>query len=537
MKKISKTNLLLIAVLIFSFLIRFWRLDSNPTGFFCDEALMGIDALSILKTGKDHHGEFFPLFFKGFNYDNTSPYQVYLTVPFVGLFGLNERAVRLTPIFWSTIELLIFYLVLTHFIPKSIALLGTLLLSLSPWHFHISRLNMGDYYSWTFLTLTSYLFFIKAFKERRMGYFALSALFFGLTTYSYTPSRLITPIVFGLTILLLFFKKYFKVAFLMIFLYVIVLIPFIHFHLTDPHSLQRIKDTMGIDIENQPVQNQLHTARLNHFWKKYFLHYSDTFLFQKGDTDFPGQFIRRHSIAGLGLLYPYQKILIIVGIVWSIIEIIKKKKIELTFVFFLLFLFPIADSLTNDGTPFATRSYLGVLPFHILIAFGLWSIFQILSKLSTSYKYWAKMIFVFSLVIAIFLSALNLLQRFRENPRTTSDFWGWQYGSREIMKYFLSIKDQYDELYMSGEFNSGEIFLKFYDPKSTCQEKCKMGDLWRDPQIYNSSRRQLFSLSPEYLNNSGFKNRFLVEKTLNYPNGKVAFLIGKIVPIGKVDTK
>lgn len=528
MKNFLKKNVFLLLILFFSFTTRFWQLDRNPAGFFCDEASTGYDALTIIKTGRDHHGDFLPLFFKGFNFDNVSPYQVYFTVPFVASLGLNEKAVRLTPVFWSIIELLIFYLVLIQFIPKPFALLGTLLLSLSPWHFHISRLNMGDYYSWTLFTLTSYLFFIKAFGKKRIRYFALSALFFGLTTYSYTPSRLTTPIVFGLIIPLLLFKKYFKVAFLMIFLYVIVLIPFIHFHLTDPHSLQRIKDTMGIDIKNQPIQNQLQANRLNYFLKKYLLHYSNTFLFKKGDTDFPGQFIRRHSIAGLGLLYPYQKILIIAGIIWLIVEIIKKKRIELLFVFFLLFLFPAADSLTNDGTPFATRSYLGVLPFHLLTAFGLWGIFQILLRLSTSYKYWAKMIFAFSLVIIIFLSALNLFQRFRENPRTTSDFWGWQYGPREIMKYFLSVKGQYDDLYMSGEFNAGEIFLKFYDPKNTCQGKCQLGDFWRGPQIYNPQRRQLFSLSPEYLSNSVFKNQFLIKKTIYYPDGKSAFLIGEI---------
>jgi 4-amino-4-deoxy-L-arabinose transferase-like glycosyltransferase len=528
MKRFFCANFLLILILLFSFLIRYWQLGINPAGFFCDEASMGVDALSILKTGRDHHGELFPLFFKGFNYDNTSPYQVYLTVPFIGLFGLNEKSVRLAPVFWSTIELLIFYLLLVQFIPKNFALLGTFLLSISPWHFHISRINMGDYYTWTLLTLLSYFFLVKAFKTEKLSLFSLSAVFFGLATYSYTPARLTTPLLFGLTILLLIFKKYLKVAFLMVLFYSLVLIPFIHFHLTDPHSLQRIRDTMGIDIKNQRLLNQPQENRLTHFTQKYLLHYSNLFLFQKGDTDFPGQFIRRHSISGLGLLYPYQKWLIIIGLLWLVNEIFRRKRSEVLYVFFLLFLFPVADSLTNDGTPFATRSYLGVLPFNLLIAFGFFEIFQAISKLSTPVKKMAgfSLVLIFSLLIS--QSAVQLFRHFNENPLTTSDYWGWQYGPRDTMKYFLSVKDNYDDLYLSGEFNGAEIFPKFYDPKNRCQEKCKIGDFWREPAIYNSQRRQLFSLSPEYLNNSAYKNNFLVKHTLYYPDGKIAFLIGEV---------
>jgi len=527
MKENAKIHWCLILILFFSFLIRRWNLDTNPAGFFCDEASMGVDALSILKTGRDHHGEFLPLFFKGFNYDNTSPFQVYLTVPVVALLGLNESAVRIVPVFWSIVELLVFFLLLKEFIPPSFALLGTFLLSISPWHFHLSRINMGDYYSWTLLTLLGYFFLVKALKQPKSFWFFLCAFFLGLGSYSYTPARLITPLIFGLAILIVLAKRCFKTAFFMVFIYTVVLIPFINFHLTDPHSFQRIKDTMGIDIKNRIVLNQPEESSSHHFLTKYVLHFPDTFLFEKGDADFPCQFIRRHSIAGLGLLYPYQKWLILTGLGWLLLRLLTKKDLRLVFILFLLLLFPIADSLTNDKTPFATRSYLGVLPFHLLIAFGFFGIYQVLLKFL---KPTLALILVFSF---FFLLALNsgtaLLQHFWINPLTTSDFWGWQYGPRDTMKYFLANKNNYDDLYLSGEFNAPEIFLKFYDPENTCQNKCQIGDFWRNPPILNPQRRQLFSLSPEYLVNSGLKSRFLVKNTLYYPNGKIAFLIGEVV--------
>lgn len=93
--------------------------------------------------------------------------------------------------------------------------------------------------------------------------------------------------------------------------------------------------------------------------------------------------------------------------------------------------------------------------------------------------------------------------------------------------YFLKEKNNYDHLYMSGEFNGGEIFIKFYDPENNCQNKCKIGDFWREPTIYNPSRRQLFSLSPEYLKNSSFEKQFSMKKIIYYPDGSPAFFIGE----------
>lgn len=531
MIRFSKITILIILLLIFSLSIKFWHLNTNPAGFFCDEALTGIDAISIMNTGKDHHSEFLPLFFKGFDYDNTGPYQVYLTIPSIGLFGLNERAIRLVPVFWSTIELLIFFLLLKEFIPKGFALIGTLLLSVSPWHFHISRINIADYYNWTLFTLTSYFFLVKAFNNKRTKCFILSSIFFGLTTYGYTPARLTTPLLFSLTLILLLLKKYYRQALLMFFVYSFILIPFIHFHLTDPHSFQRIKYTMGIDLNSINTVEKIDitkTVSSKLVINKYLQHFSRAFLFEKGDADYPGQAVTRHSITGLGLLYPYQKILIITGLIWLLLRLIKTRKFELLFIIFLLLLFPISDTLTNAPTPYATRSYLGVLPFHILIAFGVYAIFRFLLTI----KLWNnKIVKILSGAILIFLVTFStniLLVKLENNPLTTSGYWGWQYGPRDIMKYFLTVKDNYDELYMSPDYNAPEIFLKFYDPYNKCNNKCIIGDLGS----YQPSKRQLFALNQYNLNQSKLKDKFLIKKTLYYPNGDVAFLIGEVIEPG-----
>lgn len=514
---------LLFIIIVFSFIFRLNALTTNPAGFFCDEASVGYDAYHILQTGKDRHNEFLPLFFKGFNYDNVSPYHVYLTVPFIALFGLNETAVRLTPVFWSIVELIVFYLLLRNLIPNWFALIGTTLLSLSPWHFHISRINMGDFYSWTLLTLIGYYFLIRAFHNNQTKFFIFSSILFGFATYSYTPARLITPVLFFCILLILFFKKNLKFVIILGIIYTTVLIPFVYFHVTDPHSFQRIKDTMGIDIKKQSQLNN-NTISLSDITNKYISHYSATFLFEKGDADFPGQFIFRHSIPRLGLLYPYQAFFITVGLLFVTISIVKKRKIELLPIIILFLIFPLGDSLTKDKTPFATRSYLGVLPFHILIAFGVFGCYlYLLESFTYVKKIYIKKIYIGIIIILLINSFFQLITHFKAAPQYNSDFWGWQYGPKYIISYFVENESKYDKLYMIPEFNAPDIFFKFYAPNG-CR-KCGLGT---PDTVYDPNSKQLFALTPKYLLEHP-SYQFKTLKTIYYPNKNIAFQIGEVV--------
>src|SRR3989304_1484349 len=86
--------ILLILVLVLATFLRLWRLDINPPGLTPDEAALGYNAYSILKTGRDEYGDLLPIIFKSFG-DYKPGFYVYLTVPFVAVFGLNEWSVRL----------------------------------------------------------------------------------------------------------------------------------------------------------------------------------------------------------------------------------------------------------------------------------------------------------------------------------------------------------------------------------------------------------------------------------------------------------
>ena len=81
---VKKLSAVLIAVALLAGTgLRVTRLDKVPPALAQDEACDGYDAYSILKTGRDHHGNFMPIVMQGFN-DYRMPLFQYSLVPLVG---------------------------------------------------------------------------------------------------------------------------------------------------------------------------------------------------------------------------------------------------------------------------------------------------------------------------------------------------------------------------------------------------------------------------------------------------------------------
>ena len=79
-------------ILLAAFL-RLYKLNTYPA-LNADEAAIGYNAYSILETGKDEHGNQWPIHFQSFN-DYKPGFYIYLVMPFVKVLGLNEWSVRL----------------------------------------------------------------------------------------------------------------------------------------------------------------------------------------------------------------------------------------------------------------------------------------------------------------------------------------------------------------------------------------------------------------------------------------------------------
>src|SRR3989304_4031003 len=183
------------AVFLLACFLRFYHLGSYPA-LNADEAAIGYNAYSLIQTGRDEHGNFWPIHFQSFN-DYKPGFYFYLVVPFVKMLGLNEWAVRIPGAALGVGTVIVLYLLVRElFKSEKLALASALFLSISPWHIHFSRGGWEVNVATFFITLGLWLF-LKALKNPR--YYLLSTLSFVLSLYTYHATRVVVPpLVIGL---------------------------------------------------------------------------------------------------------------------------------------------------------------------------------------------------------------------------------------------------------------------------------------------------------------------------------------------------
>lgn len=506
-------TILIIFIVIFSFFLRTYRLTDIPSGFFADEASIGYNAYTLLASGKDEAGNKFPILFNNFSTFYRPGISIYLSSIFVYFFGLNEFSLRLTSAIIGTLTvIIIFYLARIIFNSNGIAILTAIFLAISPWHIHFSRINQEFIYFVFFLSL-SILLFLTGINKGKSFFMIISFCMFGITLYTYVPAYFLVPLF--ITFILYIYKddvfKTFKKIFICLGLLLFISLPLI-WGLTNNKTMSRYNQLTKTD------QQRPRTEILKKTFSTYIDHFLPEFLFIKGDIEYPGHFITRFSVKGMGQLYWFQLPLILIGFMYAK----KKNKKGFLLIISWLTLYPLGSTLVpfaDGGGPFANRSIIGIVPFQILSACGLYMLIEKISKIK---KF--SLVLIPTIIIVIFLSFLNYINLyFLKYPLYSSDLWGWQYGARDIVKYFELKKSEYDELIMAPEFNAPEIFFKFYAPNNCL--KCKIG---LPQNMYNSNIKQLFAITPSYLQNNPSIN-FLTLKTIYYPNNNIAFIIGKVV--------
>src|SRR3972149_424312 len=115
----TKGKILLIIIILLAVVLRFWHLGAYPA-FNADEAAIGYNAYSLIETGKDEHGNTWPIHFQSFN-DYKPGLYFYLVLPFVKALGLNEWAVRIPGALLGVGTALILYLLVNELFGSKMA--------------------------------------------------------------------------------------------------------------------------------------------------------------------------------------------------------------------------------------------------------------------------------------------------------------------------------------------------------------------------------------------------------------------------------
>ena len=173
--------------------IRLVGLGSSPPGLYADEASIGYNALSILRTGRDEHGRLLPLYFEAFG-EYKNPVFIYASVPAVAVLGPEPRAIRgVAAIFGIGTCLLVGLGVFRVTRDPRWGMAGFVVAGLLPWLVLPSRVAF-EAVTLPFFLLLGWLLWDRAVESKRISWFILSGLAHGLAFYAYSTGRLVAPL-------------------------------------------------------------------------------------------------------------------------------------------------------------------------------------------------------------------------------------------------------------------------------------------------------------------------------------------------------
>ena len=499
LKKFFKNYILLIIILFLAALLRFYQITNVPPSTQWDETAIGYNAYSILKTGRDEYGQFLPLVFKSFG-DYKPGLYIYLTVPSVAIFGLNELAVRIPSALAGIASVWLIYLVsLLLFKKKPLALFISFALAMSPWQMHFSRGGWEANLA-LFLVLLGLLSFLKA--EKKPKYFYLSAIAFGLSFLSYQGSKVFVPL-FLLGLLIFFFKRIkafpLKNLIISLILFSLVASPALLTILTGgggrlktmslfsyPRAQNEIQHILNEDNHNLVYFNLFHSEGLSfatRFTERYFNHFSGRFLFFEGDWS-----SLRHGPSYNGVLYLFYFFLILFGLYF----LVRLNTRESKFIWFWLFIAPLPAAITRDSIQ-GVRSLNMVLPLMILVGCGFYQLFLWLQKQKKLFSVCFSLLLV---VFYLFSVAYYLEQYFYHYPLQSSK--DWQYGYQQIIQKVYPLRNNYQKIVFTSEYGQPYIYWLFYGqyPPSDYQAKARLtenpsGDVGKVEKLDNVEFRSV----------------------------------------------
>lgn len=497
MKKINKKFLLIfVAIVILTAFLRFWHLDSTPPSLNWDETSWGYNAYSILMTGKDEYGNKLPVLIRSFN-DYKPGLYAYLLLPLIALFGLSDFIVRFPNALFGLLTVITTYFLAKElFKNRTIALISMFLMAISPWSIQFSRFAHEGIVGLEFNLLMA-LFFIKGLKNPKL--LCLSALFAGLSLYSYQNEKVFVPL-FGLILLAAYFKDFIKIPrkYLIAAFTVglIVSLPIVYITLTSPESFTRAKgasfmnDPVGVLRQDQPerivvdkenkdvfglVVDNRRVAYAKAMVGNYLSHYDPNFLFVKGEI------IPRHQAPHMGHLYLIELPFLLIGFYFLVFG--KFDRRSKVFVILWLLIVPIAASVTWD-VPNSGRT-LNFLPtFQMIIAIGIYSFYQIVknAKINRFIKYG---IFGTIILLASANFVFYLNQYFVQYRHFHSQ--AWQYGYNQIIPIVEKEYPNYKKINVGTTLPLDQSYIFF------------LYGLKIDPKMY-----QKHSSSGEYQANHNF---------------------------------
>lgn len=472
-------------ILVVAGAFRLPSLKNLPDGFFTDEAALGYNAWSILKTGKDEWGEFLPLTLQSFHDDKPAVY-AYLTIPFVATMGLTEAATRMpAALFGTLLPVIVYYWLLSILTDKKnllqqksalqqknallIAVLTALIIVFSPWHWEVSRTAIEADVAVCFTMII--LLLLRLQKKWSL----IAAILLSIITLNtYHTARLILPIVLFLGAILdqVKFKKIIGVwAFLLFAIGIFLSFTgskerFYQISLFNDRKIlalreEAIREDGGISVTPLWITRAVHNKPMNLFFaftSNYVKNTSLEFLFIGGAQP------QRTTIPETGQFLLFLLPFFVVGLV-VMVKDVNKSKFQLWLLLYSL-IAPIPASITYPELPHSYRTLFLLVPVSIIIGQGIVSSFRYLEEVLLKIKILPAIFF--KLIVLFFSLAMswNILQAWHQysHHQQIHQPWYRTSGYIRMVDYLNQLpKKENRRIVITSIHMEPYIFILFYN--------------------------------------------------------------------------
>lgn len=492
----KKSFLILLVVFLLGAFFRFYHLGEIPVGLHRDEAFLGYNAYSLLKTGRDMSGSFLPLHFESFIYSPAG--YSYFSIPFIWFFSLSSFSVRFASAFFGSLTILVTYFlvkILFHLrgvhpatsevsspfghlggvakrLPRgeTITLLSALLLAISPWHINLSRTATENVIVTFFISLGVLLYLLFLKKDNWYLLF-LSFFSFGITFLIYQAPRVFLPF-FIPVLVAAFLKKRIKkrMAVTILLFLVIIVLPLLVVLSSKKLSLriktvsifaggqtqlvldEQIRDdgSSGASLlETRIFHNKL-IGYSSQFWENYFAHFSYNFLFtDQGNPD-------RYRIPLTGPLFLFDLPFLVLGL----LMLLKDKRLAFLLIGWI-FLAPVGSALAFDDVPNLQRT-LFIFPVpSIITAMGVFYFLALFKK-----RFILRNLLILFLGLWLFYGFFFYLHQYYIHGPIYRP-WLRQDGYRELVEKVNKLLPNYKKAVITDRDSAPTVFFLFfsqYDP-------------------------------------------------------------------------
>ncbi len=478
-----KLNWKLIIIITFAAFLSFYQLGNIPPSLDWDEVSLAYNAKALLQTGKDEHGNSWPITIRSFNDYKPSLY-TYSLIPALAIFGESNFAIRFPSALFGTLTVLTTYFLVKELFPavilsvsegsikrffgfgpqndgETVALLASFLLALSPWHLQFSRgafeANLA-----LFWFISGGVFLLKS--RNKSQWLPIAALCYGLSLMAYHSTKVVIPLLV-LTIGLPHLKTIWSAKRPLIIsaaIATLFLIPIVRtiqlgvgqsrFSSVSFTTIDNLLDNSRhrIETENNSRLSRMINHRFLVYAKEviggYLDHYDIKFWFIEGDS------IPRHTAVGLGLLHWWILPFVLIGIL-SMLNQPKNTKWPM-FTWFLIA--PAASALTS-GTPNSIRAIFFTPTFEIFTALGIISFISWIKHRGNLFLY---LLATCYLLLATVNVATYFHLYYTHTPKETSQ--AWQYGYQQMVEWVVSQKPNYKNVIITTAYDQPYIYVLWY---------------------------------------------------------------------------